>query len=457
MGTKEGHCNKLIIINNSMRQRAAAAATPPRSAESESSWQAAARHRGSYQGEPQGSLGGDSPPADNHARRRRGAHPLNNTTNTVQQPKSLMHSPQHYLSEYNKNYHGIDGSNSMNTSTSGTHLGGTHESAPHSAGALPSRHGITRIGSGREREGVHNPNATASDVYYAQYGNHYAHHQHSSSNLSSLQATTNNNPNLLPNQLRRNHSTGSSRNAHRASFQHFEATFHLDPNPIAALHFRKALHVPDNKYRELIHGHGRDQTPTLNPICCANCCAGFSMVGFAFLFFIGILLDTQPLFISGALPSATRENDAGKTSTIYLMTNERLDMASNAYQTSYVYLATAIVCLIYVYYERLDQMAKRRSYQELPDHMEAGSTVGVIDGESSIYDPPLSEGGGSDAAAYQLSHWNRLASVASGGAIKMKQWAGTAAGRVWNGRNAGSSTSRSRQAKLRSKNFAKTV
>lgn len=321
------------------------------------------------------------------------------------------HQPQHHFAESNYNNF------SSNNNFSYHHQG----DAPHSHGSLPSYPPHSQ--SQRDLK------FAASEAFYVQYGSNYAAHQHGSR------------PALF-----RQHSLPQS-NAHKLSFQHFESTFHLDPNPMAAVHFRKTLHVADKDYRAFMAGGERqDARPTFHPVCCANVCAGFSLVGFIFFVFIGILMDTQPLFIAGTLPSALKENDNGKTTTIYFMTAERLPMATNAYQASYAYLLTMLACIIFAHFERFNSAMKRRSYQDVPDA--DGSTVGIV-GDSSL---PDYHDGGAEAhpasPAYQLSPWNRIVGAASRSTVKLREWAVTTTAGAWAGQT---------KRKTRKKTCAKTI
>lgn len=375
-----------------------------------------------------GSPGDSLPP-----RRRRTANPTasaggNNSRASVGEERQLRHSPQHYLDEYNKNAKNyvLDGSGAGNSASNNSshHLAAHNMPAPHSTGGF----GISR-------------GQTASDIYYAQYKNHIPQQQQQQQQHPQQyhfnSSTDNNTPSVVP-----LHRVSSAPNAHASSFQHFEKSFHLNPNPLAAVHFRKAVHVADKDYRVYMHGHGRDTTPVMNPVCCANTCAGFSFVGFLFMLFIGILLDTQPLFIGGALPSTQKENDSGKTSTIYFVTAERLPLASHAYQTSIAYMMTMVGCLVFVYSERVNSMLRRRSYQEIPDAMSPpntpGSTAGVAGGGG---DGNLPDYLHRDAEAYRhMSPWNRVVSNAS---VKLRE----TTARVWNGRAKNTRKTRKKNAK----------
>jgi len=345
-------------------------------------------------------------------------------------------SPQHYLEEYNQNY-----GNHTTASSSSMEVRGHHHhknnkdvsagAAPHSTGGLGERY-----------------STTASEVYYAQYHNHSPHHhqqQHPYQHHYDNPQHHHPQAGMMMMSLHRTHSTP---NAHKLSFHHFERTFGLDPNPLAAVHFRKALHVPDSQYRQFLQeSSGRKPPSVINPICCANLCAGFSCVGLIFMVFIGILLDTQPLFIAGTLPSALKENDNGKSSTIYFVTAERLPAATHAYQASYAYAVTMVVCLIYVYYERLQSMVRRRSYQDVPDATSlttttpgsSASTVGVVGDSTTDYHPHHHHH--HHHQGYQMSMWNRLVATSS---VKLRE--------LWNHR--GSADYKKRKTR---KNCAKTI
>ncbi|MFN0318536.1 MAG: hypothetical protein ACKVQA_26215 [Burkholderiales bacterium] len=96
--------------------------------------------------------------------------------------------------------------------------------------------------------------------------------------------------------------------------------------------------------------------------CCAGVCAGFSFTGFVFLFMIGVLLDTQPLYIGGVLPQQTIMSNNNKAVIKYLIPikrtkssnrssssnepmSERLPMATTAYNASLLYVVTFLVSL----------------------------------------------------------------------------------------------------------------
>lgn len=100
--------------------------------------------------------------------------------------------------------------------------------------------------------------------------------------------------------------------------------------------YRKALHVPDNHYREYLQRMDEQTSKSVsstggasytmsstkgtwvNSTCCAQSCAVFSAIAVLFLFMIGIILDTQPLYIKGCLPyQVITANERGKTTIRY--------------------------------------------------------------------------------------------------------------------------------------------
>ncbi len=108
----------------------------------------------------------------------------------------------------------------------------------------------------------------------------------------------------------------------------------------------------------------------LSKICCAKFCAGFSFVAVGFLLFVGILYDTQPLYIPGSLPKHLQYMDGGsqRTQVYYsLAPSERLLPASNAYKAAAFYLVTG--CLSFAYACNMNWIHSIwwRRYEEIPD------------------------------------------------------------------------------------------
>jgi hypothetical protein len=146
-------------------------------------------------------------------------------------------------------------------------------------------------------------------------------------------------------------------------------------NPVTRLEdyhtvFRTPLHVPDSQYRYRMLGHtSRRKESVVNTACCAQTCSIFSGIAFVFLLFIGILLDIQPLYIPGSLPSillqTTTDNinnninnyDTNKQAQQrrqrlqYLVPgthDKRLPTAVTAYQAAFLYLGVSVLAW-YIY------------------------------------------------------------------------------------------------------------
>lgn len=141
--------------------------------------------------------------------------------------------------------------------------------------------------------------------------------------------------------------------------------------------FRVPLHVPDKRYQEFLLGtRKRRRRPLLSRTCCANFCTGFSVVAVCFLVFVGIILDTQPLYIKGVLPKQIVQIEGqNKPSTRYTIETEgRLPMASSAYHAALFYVFIILVCF-YMKHPRLFHPALRHKasqYEDIPDDASSG-------------------------------------------------------------------------------------
>jgi hypothetical protein len=173
--------------------------------------------------------------------------------------------------------------------------------------------------------------------------------------------------------------------------------------------FRTPHHAPDNKYQAFLLGQTarrKGPGPMVNKVCCAQGCAGFSAVGAVFLFFIGFLLDTQPLFIKGSLPKMVVQTDDGSRPVVqYILPSgdERLPSARTAYQAGFMYLITIVICLYTLYPNWLQTQLYRRlqQYQDIPDHMsDSDSTLPTFHTVEDLEQ-------GSPTRAYQTNIFSR--------------------------------------------------
>lgn len=173
--------------------------------------------------------------------------------------------------------------------------------------------------------------------------------------------------------------------------------------------FRTPHHAPDNKYQAFLLGQTarrKGPGPLVNKVCCAQGCAGFSAVGAVFLFFIGFLLDTQPLFIKGSLPQLVVQTDDGSRPVVqYILPSgdERLPIARTAYQAGFMYLITIGICLCTLYPNWLQTQLYRRmqQYQDIPDHIsDSDSTLPTFHTVEDLEQ-------GSPTRAYQTNIFSR--------------------------------------------------
>jgi hypothetical protein len=174
--------------------------------------------------------------------------------------------------------------------------------------------------------------------------------------------------------------------------------------------FRTPLHVPDSEYGAYLLGrNGRKETSIVTKQCCATACAGFSAVGVVFLLFIGILLDTQPLYIPGTLPELVvqstfqyKNSDGDEVITYtkpviqYLVpgpSDERLPIAATAYKAALAYFCTLVACL-YVRdptrFHWLTRWLARHVGRRIPGSSSSSSSSSAVFEYTDIPDDPAS-------------------------------------------------------------------
>jgi hypothetical protein len=142
--------------------------------------------------------------------------------------------------------------------------------------------------------------------------------------------------------------------------------------------YRTALHVPDKQYRDFLLGvkqkQRRRHPPLVTKPCVLSACAGFSVVATLFLIFVGIVIDTQPLYIKGSLAQQiTQTSSNGKFTVQYLVPttdSARLPAAKSAYRAAVAYAVTFMICLVTLYPDRFRWLHRRRrkqQYSDIPD------------------------------------------------------------------------------------------
>jgi len=133
--------------------------------------------------------------------------------------------------------------------------------------------------------------------------------------------------------------------------------------------------IPDKYYRDFMSKGGksfeRKKASFITGHACANLCIGFSYVGMAFMFWVGILTNTQPFFIKGLQP----KDDGSEEGVTYNVTteNQKLPVTKHAYQACFAYFVTILLCKAYqnnffsYCHARIRRM-RRFQYQDIPDH-----------------------------------------------------------------------------------------
>jgi hypothetical protein len=196
--------------------------------------------------------------------------------------------------------------------------------------------------------------------------------------------------------------------------------------------FRTPLHVPDSQYGAYLLGvdnsRRRNGAPVLTRSCCAGTCAGFSAVGACFLLWVGIMLDTQPLYLPGTLPELVTQSTVtvkanGEVRTYnkpviqYLVpgpTDERLPTATTAYKAAAAYFVTMLISLYLLdpsNFEFFSRLARRvfsrfggnshSSYDDIPD-----SDTGLPLAFNRSFSGEME--GSQRRASYQPGLWNRM-------------------------------------------------
>jgi hypothetical protein len=135
--------------------------------------------------------------------------------------------------------------------------------------------------------------------------------------------------------------------------------------------------IPDKAYRAYLSGQPAvtEEKSAVDKILIAKIAGFFSLVGFMFLTFVGILIDTQPMFLQGVLTKNEEySSNGGKTKIFYAVNiKDRLEPAKHAYRGGILYLLTAIVCLGYAH--NMHHFLFKKGWQKYRDIDDVDSTV----------------------------------------------------------------------------------
>ena len=144
--------------------------------------------------------------------------------------------------------------------------------------------------------------------------------------------------------------------------------------------------IPDSAYRAYLSGKRsmKRKKSVVDKITIAKIFGFFSLVGFIFLTFVGILIDTQPMFLHGILTKNEEYSSNGKKMNTFYAVNikERLEPAKHAYRGAFLYLLTAIVCLGYAH--NIHHFLFKKGWQQYRDIDDVDSTVPTFHHNSDI-------------------------------------------------------------------------
>lgn len=136
--------------------------------------------------------------------------------------------------------------------------------------------------------------------------------------------------------------------------------------------------VSDSEYRAYLSGRQpqKQKKSGFDKILLAKVAGYFSIVGFLFMTFIGILIDAQPMYIQGMLEKNVVD---GKNVYAVAIKDERLQPATHAYRAGLLYLFSAIVCFGYA--NNMYHFMFKKGWQQYQDVDDVDSTVPTFGGK----------------------------------------------------------------------------
>ncbi|KAG7364389.1 hypothetical protein IV203_037591 [Nitzschia inconspicua] len=154
--------------------------------------------------------------------------------------------------------------------------------------------------------------------------------------------------------------------------------------------------IPDSRYRAYLSGRPKE-TPqsTFSKIGLAKLGAKFSMVAVIFLIFVGILIDTQPMYLPGIVPKHVLYTTGDRKPQVFYAVDisDRLDQAKTAYRAAFLYAITGCLCMGYAYNAHWWFKHRWQHYRDIPDN---DSTV-----------PTFHKGGSLDGSLPHLNYPNK--------------------------------------------------
>jgi hypothetical protein len=129
--------------------------------------------------------------------------------------------------------------------------------------------------------------------------------------------------------------------------------------------------IPDSRYRAYLLGRPKLEPESMfSKIGMAKFCAKFSMVAVVFLLFVGVLIDTQPMFLPGIAPKHVLYTTGDRKPQVFYAVDisDRLDQASTAYRTAFLYFITYCLCVGYTYNVHWWFKSRWQHYRDIPDN-----------------------------------------------------------------------------------------
>jgi hypothetical protein len=129
--------------------------------------------------------------------------------------------------------------------------------------------------------------------------------------------------------------------------------------------------VPDSRYKAYMLGRPKENPESMfSRVSMAKFCAKFSIVAVMFLLFVGILIDTQPMFLPGILPKHVLYTTGDRKPQVFYAVDisDRLEQASTAYRTAFLYFITYCICVGYTYNVHWWYKSRWQHYHDIPDN-----------------------------------------------------------------------------------------
>lgn len=129
--------------------------------------------------------------------------------------------------------------------------------------------------------------------------------------------------------------------------------------------------IPDSRYQSYMLGRPKQQPQSaFSKVGLAKMGAKFSMVAAIFLIFVGILIDTQPMYLPGIVPKHVLYTTGDRKPQVFYAVDisDRLEQASTAYRAAFLYVITGCLCMGYAYNAHWWFKHRWQHYHKIPDN-----------------------------------------------------------------------------------------